>query len=401
MLTVCPRTPRLRPASAALPLRWMAGALLFIQLAGCGGSGQAPAAPAGSMPPVPVKAGTPLQKEVTEWDEYTGRIEALESVEIRARVSGYLDRVNFKDGDRVKKGDLLFVIDPRPYRAELNRVEAELERARTRLELARNSLQRAEHLRKSKAISEEDYDGRSKAVRESAAEVRSAEAAAQTARLNLDFTEIHAPIGGRIGRELITVGNLVNADQTLLTSIVSTDPVYVYVDADERAVLKYRRLAETGQRTSARDARIPAELALLDETGFPHRGYIDYVEPRMDAGTGTLRARGVFPNPNELLSPGFFARLRVHAGQPHEALLIPERAIGTDQGQKFVWVAKADGSVEYRRIVPGAQFGSLRAVAEGLGPEDQVVIEGIQKLRPGVKVQPEPVAVSDGMDGKL
>lgn len=380
----------------------MAGFLLFAHLAGCGNSGPAPAVPpSGQMPPVPVKAGNPLKKEMTEWDEYTGRIEALESVDIRARASGYLDRVNFKDGDRVKKGDLLFVIDPRPYRAELNRAEAELERARTRLELARNSLQRAEHLRKSKAISEEDYDGRSKAVRESSAAVRSAEADVQTARLNLDFTEIRAPIGGRIGRELITIGNLVNADQTLLTTIVSTDPMYVYVDADERAVLRYRRLAESGQRTSARDARIPAELALLDETGFPHQGYIDYVEPRMDAGTGTLRARGVFPNPNELLSPGFFARLRIHAGKPHETLLIPERAIGTDQGQKFVWLAKADGSVEYRRIVPGVQYGALRAVAEGLQPEDRVVIEGIQKLRPGVKIQAEHVAVTDGTDESL
>lgn len=385
---------------AAAPIRWVAGTLLLIQFGACGNSGQAPAAaPAAQMPPVPVKAGNPLKKEVTEWDEYTGRIEALQSVEIRARVSGYLDRVNFKDGDKVRKGDLLFVIDPRPYRADLNRAEAELERARTRLELARNSLQRAEHLRKSKAISEEDYDGRSKGVRESSAAVRSAEAAVQTARLNVDFTEIHAPISGRIGRELITVGNLVNADQTLLTTIVSTDPMYVYVDADERAVLRYRRLAESGQRTSARDARIAAELALLDETGFPHKGYIDYVEPRMDAGTGTLRARGVFPNPNELLSPGFFARLRIHAGKPHETLLIPERAIGTDQGQKFVWLAKADGSVEYRRIMPGAQFGPLRAVAEGLAPEDRVVIEGIQKIRPGVKVRAEYVPVTEGTDG--
>jgi multidrug efflux system membrane fusion protein len=387
-----PKNSPHRPAAATLA--WLLAVLWLLQLQACGSpAGQDPTAK--PPPPVPVKAAAPLQKEVTEWDEYTGRIEALESVEIRARASGYLDRVNFKDGDRVKKGDLLFVIDQRPYRVELSRTEAELERARTRVELARNSLERAEHLRKSKAISEEDYDGRSKGLREASAAVKSAAAAVQTARLNLDFTEVRAPIGGRIGRELITVGNLVKADETLLTSIVSTDPVYVYVDADERAVLRYRRLVAAGQRASARTSRIPAELALLDETGFPHQGYLDYVEPRMDAGTGTLRVRGVFPNPSELLSPGLFARLRVHAGAPRPALLIPERAIGTDQGQKFVWIAKNDGAIEYRRIVPGPQYGSLRAVAEGLEPDDQVIVEGIAKLRPGVKVQAERIAVTD------
>jgi multidrug efflux system membrane fusion protein len=370
--------------------------LLLLFLGGCGAAGQdAPAAGPGQMPPVPVKTGLPLQKDVVDWDEYTGRIEAVESVEIRARVSGYLDKVNFNDGDKVKKGDLLFVIDPRPYRAELGRAEAELERARSRLELARNDLERAERLRHSKAISEEEYDGRSKGMREAAAAVRAAEAAVQTARLSLSFTEVRAPIAGRIGRELITEGNLVNADQTLLTTIVSLDPVYVYVDADERAVLRYRRQPGADPRLGARNLRIPAELALLDETGFPHQGYIDYVEPRLDATTGTLRARGVFPNPDELLSPGFFARLRIPGGTPHRSLLIPDRAIGVDQGQKFVWVAKDDGSIEYRRIVAGGQFGPLRAITEGLKPQDQVIIEGIQKLRPGAKVKAERVVVSD------
>jgi multidrug efflux system membrane fusion protein len=375
-------------------LKLMLAVYLLLQLGGCGTS-EAPAAAAAQMPPVPVKTSLPLQKNVVEWDEYTGHIEATETVEIRARVSGYLDKVNFKDGDKVRKGDLLFIIDPRPYRAELERAEAELERTRARLELARNDLRRAEHLRRSKALSEEEYDARSKGVRESAGAVRSAEAAVRTARLNLGFTEIRAPIDGRIGRELITVGNLVNSDQTLLTTIVSVDPVYVYIDADERAVLKYRRLAAKGHGIGAHGTQLPAELALLDETGFPHRGYIDYVEPRMDAATGTLRVRGLFPNPNELLSPGFFARLRIHGNAPHPSLLIPDRAIGTDQGQKFVWIAREDGSIEYRRIVAGTQFGQLRAVAEGLKPDDQIVVEGIQKLRPGAKVKAERIVVSD------
>ncbi|MGZ8216311.1 efflux RND transporter periplasmic adaptor subunit [Methylomagnum sp.] len=363
---------------------------MLLQLVGCGSSAQAPAGPP-QMPPMPVKTGLPLQKEVTEWDEYTGRIEATESVEIRARVSGYLDRVNFKAGDKVKKGDLLFVIDPRPYQAELNRAEAELERAKTKLELAGNDLARAEKLRKSKAMSEEEYDGRSKGQRESTAALRAAEAAVRTANLNLSFTEIRAPISGRIGRELLTPGNLVNADQTSLATLVSIDPVYVYIDADERAVLKYRRLAAGNKQT----ARIPAELALLDEAGFPHQGHIDYVDPRLDAGTGTLRTRGVFENRDELLSPGFFARLRIHGGAARQALLVPERAIGSDQGQKFVWVAKDDGSIEYRRVTLGSLFGALRVVADGLKPDESVVIEGIQKLRPGAKVKAERVAVSD------
>jgi multidrug efflux system membrane fusion protein len=374
-------------------------AALAVLLLGCGNHSDVPAAEA-ETPPVKVKIAQPLQKEVLEWDEYTGRIEAMETVEVRARIDGYLDKVNFKAGDKVKKGDLLFVIDPRPYRAELNRAEGELERARSRLELAKNDLQRAERLRRSKAISEEEYDARSKGQREAVAAVRAAEAAAQTARLNLEFTEIRAPISGRIGRELVTQGNLVSGGGagTLLTIIVSVDPVYVYVDADERAVLKYRRLAEAGKRTSARETRITAKLALIDESDFPHEGYIDYIDPRMDPSTGTLRARAVFSNPNEFLSPGFFARLRVPGSAPYQGLLVPDRAVGTDQGQKFVWVAKDDGSVEYRRIVPGTVTGQMRVISEGLQPDDWVVIEGVHKLSPGTRIEAEriPLAAIDG-----
>lgn len=371
-------------------------AALAVLLLGCSEPSDAPAAEA-KMPPVKVKVAQPLQKEVLEWDEYTGRIEAMETVEVRARIDGYLDKVNFKAGDKVKKGDLLFVIDPRPYRAELNRAEGELERARARLELAKNDLQRAEHLRRAKAISEEEYDARSKGQREAAAAVRAADAAAQTARLNLEFTEIRAPISGRIGREFVTQGNLVSGGGggTLLTVVVSVDPVYVYVDADERAVLKYRRLAEAGKRVSARETRITAKLALIDESDFPHEGYIDYIDPRMDPSTGTLRARAVFSNPKEFLSPGFFARLRVPGSAPYQGLLIPDRAIGTDQGQKFVWVAKDDGSVEYRRIVLGAATGRMRVVSEGLQPGDWVIIEGIQKIRPGTKIEAEQITLSE------
>jgi multidrug efflux system membrane fusion protein len=363
----------------------------LLLLAGCDRSSQKPGAAPPQMPPPPVKIVQPLQKEVVEWDEYSGHIEAMETVEVRARVDGYLTKINFKDGDRVKKGDLLFVIDPRPYQAELSRAEGESHRVQTRLELARNDLERAERLRRAKAMSEEEYDTRSKGLKEAMASLRSAEAAVQAARLNLEFTELRSPINGQIGRELMTVGNLVKADTTLLTTIVSIHPVYVYIDADERAVLKYRRLAEAGQRASARETRIKAELALIDENDFPHQGYIDYVEPRMDAGTGTLRARGVFPNPRNFLSPGFFARVRIPGSAPYQALLLPERALGTDQDQRFIWIVKEDRSVEYRKIKPGAKIGPLRVIAEGLASGEWVVIEGIQKIRPGITVQPERI----------
>lgn len=383
------RTPAVRAPGflAGIP-RWLGFPPLFLFLAlagGCESSGPEATTAAPAPPPIPVKAARPTRQTVQPFDEYTGRIEAVETVEVRARVSGYLDQVNFKDGDKVKKGDLLFTIDARPYQAELDRTVALLEAARTRLERARNEQRRAEHLWQNKAISEEEWDARGKAVLELQAAVRSAEAALTMARLNLEFTRIRSPIAGRIGRELITAGNLVNADQTALATIVSLDPVYVYFDADERAVLHYRRLASQGQR----NGRIPAELALVDETGYPHHGYIDYVEPRLDPATGTLRIRAVFANPKELLSPGLFARLRIRAGDPEDQLLIPDRAIGTDQGQKFVWVALPDGSVDYRKVSLGKQLGSLRAIREGIGPEDEVVIEGIQKLHPGAKVRVE------------
>lgn len=348
-----------------------------------------------TFPPVEVNVAEPLIKTVTEWDSYTGRIEAMESVEIRARVSGYLEQVYFKDGDTVKKGDVLFVIDPRPYQATLERIQAELEKAKTRLELAKNNLQRAELLWTSKAISEEDYDNRHETVREMEASVRSTEADKKSAHLNVEFTEIRAPITGRIENKRISAGSVVNADQTVLTTLISTDPVYVYVHANERAILKYRRAWSSQRHAITQGVHIPAELALLDEVGFLHRGYIDYIEPHLDANTGTLRVRGVFPNPDELLSPGLFATLRIPGGIPHEAVLIPERAVGTDQHQHFVWIAKGDSAIEYRSVTLGATFGQLREVTHGLQSNDLVVVEGIQKLRPGVKIHPTRQNIAD------
>jgi multidrug efflux system membrane fusion protein len=365
---------------------------LPLLLAACGKPAGTPPPTPGAMPPIPAKVAQPLQRQVVEWDEYTGRLQTVEAVELKARVDGYLDKVYVRDGDPVRKGELLFVIDPRPYRAELERAAGALEQAKSRLDLAANDLARAEKLHRSKAISEEEYDARAKAVRESGAAVRTLEATLQAARLNLEFTEVRSPINGKISRELLTPGNLVKADETPLAYIGSADPIHVYLDADERSALKYRRLFPALKRDGK--TGIPVELALMDEAGYPHQGVIDYIEPYLNAATGTLKLRGVFPNPDELLIPGFFARVRVPGSLPYPALLLPERAIGSDQGQKFVWIAQDDGAIEYRKVVVGALFGGYRAIAEGLSHEDKVVVEGLQKLRPGARIKAEPTVLS-------
>ena len=377
-------------------------AVTLTLIIGCGNHDNSASQP-GQGPSPKVKIAQPLSQEVTEWDEYSGRIEAVNSVDIRARVSGYLEQVNFKAGDKVSKGDLLFRIDPKPFTAQLNYADAELERAKSRHELARNDLSRAERLFRAKAISEEEHDARSKGLREAIAAVQSAQANVYTAQLNLEFTKVRAPIDGRISRELITAGNLVNGggnDATLLTSIVSTDPVYVYADADERSVLKYRRQAQKQGRGSLGDEQTPVELAVADEADFPHQGHLDYISPSEDAATGTLTLRGVFANPDELLSPGFFARIRVRGSAPYPALLLPDRAIGTDQAQRFVWVLNQENQVEYRTVELGAHIGQSRVISKGLKAEEWAVIEGIQKLKPGLKVNPERISLA-GRDGAL
>ncbi|MGZ4960123.1 MAG: efflux RND transporter periplasmic adaptor subunit [Methylomonas sp.] len=366
-------------------------------LIGCSdNAANSPAGPGQESAPN-VKVAQALSQEVAEWDEYTGRVEAVNAVDVRARVSGYLEKVNFTAGAKVKQGDLLFLIDPKPYKAQLNYATAELERAKTKQELARNDQTRAENLYKAKAISTEEYDARNKGFREAAAAVNSAEANVYTAKLNLEYTEIRAPISGRIGRELITAGNLVNAagDTTLLTTIVSIDPVYVYVDADEQSVLRYRRQAQQKGKGSADLKGTPAQLAVAGETGFPHQGQLDYVAPREDTATGTITLRGVFANPDEMLSPGFFARMRVRGSAPYSAILLPDRAVGTDQAQRFVWVLGANDQVTYRQVKLGALIGQMRVISEGVQPGDWVVIEGIQKLKPGAKVTPERISLAE------
>ncbi len=369
--------------------------VVSLLLPACKGSNGNQAAPP-VLPPPTVKATQPRQQDITDSDEYTGRIEAVETVALKARVNGYLNQVNFRAGDKVRKGDLLFVIDPRPYQAELARAEGELKRLQTRFELAESEFKRAKPLVQAKALSVEEYDARQQAVQETQAAMAVAAASVQLARLNLQFTEIRAPINGRISRERITVGNLVKNDDTVLTVIESIDPVHVYLDADERAVLKYRRMTESGLKGLGRVHAVPAELSLIDETTFPHQGHIDYSEPRLDPATGSLKVRGVFSNRADLLTPGFFARVRISGGKPYSALLLPERAISIDQDQRFVWVLKADDSVEYRKIKPGIKTGSERVVLEGISAGEWVITEGLQKIRPGMTVKPERLNPATG-----
>ncbi len=352
-----------------------------------------------ALPPPPhVKIAQPLSQEVTEWDEYTGRIEAVSSVDIRARVSGYLEKVNFKAGAKVKKGDLLFEIDPKPFTAQLQYAVSELERAKAKHELAKNDLGRAERLFSGKAISEEEHDARSKGSRETIAAVQSAEANVNTAKLNLEYTKIRAPIDGRIGRELITEGNLVSGgggDATRLTFIVSTDPVYVYVDADEHLALKYRRQAhQEGNKVKGTD-QTPAELAVSDEANFPHPGHLDYISPRADTATGSVSIRGVFSNSDDVLSPGYFARMRVRASAPYQAILVPDKAIATDQAQHFLWIVNQEQKVEYRTVVLGAHIGQSRVITTGLNPNEWIVIEGLPRMMPGIKVNPERISQTE------
>jgi len=347
-------------------------------------------------PPPVVSVVQPVEREVVEWDEYIGRLESPATVEIRARVSGYLDKVHFKEGKPVKKGDLLVTIDPRPYQAEFDRADAEYERTQSQAELAKNDFERAKRLILTKAISDEDLDTKAKNYNTILAAVRSAKAAADLARLNLGFTEIRAPIDGRISSALITEGNLVSggvsgAGASLLTTLVSLDPLYCYGSADERAILKYIRLSRQGKRDSARDFDIPAEMQLADETGFPHKGHMDFVDNRVDPNTGTLRARGVFPNPDHRLSPGFFARLRIPGSGKYPALLIPDRALGSDQAQKFVYVVNSEKKVEFRPVKIGPMIDGLRVVKEGLKPGQQIIAEGLLRVRPGIVVEAKPL----------
>ncbi|MEP6999877.1 MAG: efflux RND transporter periplasmic adaptor subunit [bacterium] len=369
------------------PIKHSLAALAFTAiLAGCA----AQAAPPAATPPQ-VTVAKAIELRIDEFDEFTGRLEAVDVVEVRPRVAGLLQRVAFREGTEVHRGDVLFTIDPRPYRAELDRARAELLRVKSRAQLAHSEVERSRMLVDKQAISREEFDVRVNTEREVAAAIRGAEAQVETAALNLEFTEVRAPISGRISRADVTEGNLVVAGPpaaTLLTTIVSLDSIYVYFDADERAFLKYGVQGRSDRRQNLRNGQFSVRMALADDAGFTHTGRLDFVDNQLDPRTGTIRARAVFSNSARNFAPGLFARVRLMSGTQHPVVLVRDGAIGTDQDRKFVLVLKADKTLEYRVVQLGRINDGLRIVTSGLTAGEQIVVNGLQRVRPGTTVTP-------------
>jgi RND family efflux transporter MFP subunit len=379
------------PARRWIPCSVPVFALVLALISGCRPQQQV------APPPPEVSAVQPVLKEVTEWDDFTGRLEPIKSVEVRARVSGWLNSIHFKDGQVVKTGDLLFVIDPRPYEAEAERTRADLQRAEAQRNLGLQNIQRAEKLVGGSVIAQEQFDTRRNEYEIAVANVLEAQAAAKAAQLNLDFTQVKAPIDGRISRRFTDEGNFISGgsgQSTLLTTIVPFNPLYAIFDADERLVLKYTRLDLSGERRSSREAANPVRIALADEKEFSHEGTMDFVDNRLDPQTGTLRARALVDNSEGLLTPGLFVRVQLKGRGPYSALLIPDEAIGTDQSKRFVMVVDNEGLAQRRFITTGRLYDGLRAVEEGLTPEDRIIVSGLMRVRPGMPVkvkEAEPV----------
>jgi len=350
------------------------------------------AAQQGPPPPPQVKVAEVIARDVTEWDEFTGRLEAVNTVAIRPRVSGYVSAVRFAEGAIVHQGDVLFQIDPRPFQAEVDRLRAELARARATVQRATSELQRAERLTAENAISSEEHDRRAAFAQESSAQVEAVEAALRAAELNLEFTRVVAPIEGRVGRAIVTPGNLVSSgpgEATLMTTLVSLDPVYATFDADEQSYLRYLELAR------ARGRALPIRMALGSDTGFPHEGTLNFLDNQIDASTGTIRVRALFRNRDRNLTPGLFVRLQLPGVGGYRGVLIQDRAVGTDLDKRFVLVVNADGSVAYRPVTLGPLVDGLRVVRSGLNAGDRIVIEGLQRVRPGSKVQAALVSMDE------
>jgi len=371
-----------RPLALALTVAGVVAASMAT-LAGCsdatGKAAEAQAAPAA----MPVSAAVVVQKPVAETQEFSGRLEAVEHVEIRPRVSGYITAVDFTPGAEVKKGQLLFVIDPRPYQAEAERAEAAARSARAKAELARLELSRAERLLGDKAIAQREYDASASSQKQLDADARAFEAQAAAARLNLSYTRITAPIDGRVSKAEITLGNLVDAS-AVLTSIVSLDRIYASFDGDEETYLRVSGEAHKGDV-------VPVHVGLADEDGFPHEGKLEFVDNQLDTRTGSVRMRALFANRDHTMAPGLFARVQIGGGEKHEALLITDRAVGTDQSHKFVFVVGADGKAEYREVALGPVVDGLRVVRSGLKPGEKIVVNGLQRVRPGAPIAAQVV----------
>ena len=364
-------------------------------LAACGKQPEQAAAP----PALPVTVAHPTQRTVTDWDEFTGRFDAVEQVQIRARVTGFITNVAFKDGAIVKAGDLLYEIDPRQYEAAAETARGQLADAKAKVELAQRELERATTLIRTQAVSENIVDQRKQQLAAAEAATQQAEGALKRAELDVEFTQVKAPISGRISRHLVTVGNLVQGSEsgaTLLTSIVSLDPIHVYFDMNESIYQRNSRLWFEGKRPSSRDTPNPVQITLTGETKPSHTGKVDFLDNRLDVGTGTLRGRALVENTDLSILPGQFARVRVIGSAPYEGLLLPDAAIATDQSRKIVFVVKDDDTVEARPVTLGALDDGLRVIKEGLKPDDRVIVDGLQRARVGAKVSPHPAPAKSG-----
>jgi multidrug efflux system membrane fusion protein len=361
---------------------------VIVLAAGCVQTSAQPGPP----PPPQVTVAGVIERDVTEWDEFTGRLQAVDSVEVRPRVSGLISAVRFQEGSIVRRGDRLFEIDPRPFQAEVDRLRAELTRAKATSQRAASELQTAEKLRTENAIAKEEHDRRAAFAQESTAQVAAVEAALRAAELNLEFTQVTSPIDGRVGRAIVTEGNLVSSgpgEATLLTTVVSRDPVYAYFDADEQIFLRY--MAGSSGPQGLRNGRHGSQLirmALASDDGFPRTGHLDFLDNQLDGATGTIRGRAVFRNTDGQLTPGLFVRLRLAGKASYRGLLIQDRAVGTDLSKKFVYVVGPKNEIEYRTVTLGPIVDGLRVVRSGLEAGESVVVNGLQRVRPGVQVTP-------------
>jgi membrane fusion protein, multidrug efflux system len=378
--------------ASAMPLcrpRHLAALLALVLLAGCGDK---PSQPAAAAAPPPVTVAQPVKRTVTDWDEFTGRFEAVEEVQVRARVGGFVTSVEFRDGAIVHAGDLLYVIDPRPFEAVALQADGQLSDARAKAELAKRELDRALTLVQTSAVSESIVDQRRQTLQAAHAAEMQAEGALKAAKLNIEFTHVMAPMTGRASRHLVSAGNLVQGSEgnaTLLTSIVTLDPIYIYFDVDEATYLKNNRLWFEGRRPSSRDTPNPVQVTLTGETKPSHDGKMDFIDNRLDVSTGTLRSRAVIPNKDLSILPGQFGRVQLIGSAPYEALLLPDAAIATDQSRKIVFVVRDDNTVEARPVTLGPLDEGLRVIREGLKAEDRVIVNGLQRARVGAKVTPQ------------
>lgn len=349
--------------------------------------------PGASAPPPAVTIALPVQRKVTEWDEYTGRFDAVAAVDIRARVSGYLNEVHFQDGQVVKKGDVLYSIDPRPFERALDQAKAELAQANTKVENTSLDVERGRPLVDRKIMSEKVFDDRANALRDAQAQIKVTDAKVKTAELDLYFTKISAPVEGRISRSTVVAGSWVSAgaaaNSTLMTSIVTENPIHVYFDISENNWIKYRRMIERGQKGGAAQLGSDVQLALPDEAGYPHKAKVDFIDNRLDQATGTMRARALVDNKAAMFSAGMFARVRVQGSEDYLAIMLPDEAIGTDQTNKFIYTVAEDGTVGRKVVMLGPVIDGLRIIRTGVTPTDWIITKGIQRARPGGKVTPK------------